>query len=114
MGIEKPKLPTGDDMYEFCPATHEWFETWRQNPCTDGWDDRHWQYLFDTAVVHTAVYDSRDYAMLGELDKRERYMGLSFSQGAVKSPETKKKTVLQIVQEDRENRHAGAANQNRA
>ena len=101
----KPTLPTG----EFCPATVEWFEVWRQNPCTNGWDGRHWQYLFDTAVVHTAVYDSHDYGMLGELDKRERYMGLSFEQGAMEK--SKKKTVLQIVQEDREDRHTRAENQ---
>ncbi len=75
---EKPNLP--EDGFEFCPATREWFEAWRSSRATDDWDDRQWQYMFDTAIVHSLVYGSYDFHWLGELRTRLTQMGLYFEQ----------------------------------
>ena len=64
---EKPNLP--EEGFEFCPATREWFEAWRSSRATDDWDDRQWQYMFDTAIVHSL-----------ELRTRLTQMGLYFEQ----------------------------------
>ena len=55
---EKPTLPTDTDW----PAETE----------------RQWQYVMDTAIVHALVYGSNDFGALAELDKRLRFMGLTF------------------------------------
>ena len=75
---EKPNLP--EDGFEFCPATREWFEAWRSSRATYDWDDRQWQYMFDTAIVHSLVYGSYDFHWLGELRTRLTQMGLYFEQ----------------------------------
>ena len=72
---EKPQLP---DDWDWADATREWFRAWRSSKCTNGWDERQWQYLFDTAIVHSLVYGSQDYGYLGELRQRLQYMGLEF------------------------------------
>ena len=72
---EKPELP---DDFDFCPATRKWFEAWRSNRCTNNWDDRQWQYMFDTAIVHSLVYGSYDFHWLGGLRARLTQMGLAF------------------------------------
>ena len=60
---EKPTLPTDTDW----PAeTVTWF------------NERQWQYVMDTAIVHALVYGSNDFGALAELDKRLRFMGLTF------------------------------------
>ena len=105
---DKPPLPSGE--FEFCPATREWYDAWRQSSISDAWDARHWQYMFDTAIVHSAVYGSFDFSMLSELDRRERYMGLTFPRDAPAEPTKTEVTVLQLVKEDRAKRHAEAAN----
>lgn len=73
--MEKPELST---EVPWAPETIEWFEHWRSSPRTDNWDALQWQYLMDTAVVHSCVWGSQDYSMLGELRTRESYMGLTF------------------------------------
>ena len=75
MRAEKPTLPEGTVWPE---ETREWFEAWRQSRCTDHWDERQWQYMFDTAIVHALVYGSSDFSALAQLHQREAFMGLSF------------------------------------
>ena len=71
----KPDLPEG---FEFSQATREWFEAWRTSRCTDQWDERQWQFMFDTAIVHSLVYGSYDFHWLPELRTRLLQMGLTF------------------------------------
>lgn len=72
---EKPTLPTDTDW----PAeTVTWFNAWRDDRCSDRWDERQWQYVMDTAIVHALMYGSNDFGALAELDKRLRFMGLTF------------------------------------
>lgn len=72
---EKPNLP---DDWDWCPATLQWYEAWCSSRCTDGWDERQWQYMFDTAIVHSLVYGSQQFNYLGELSNRLKFMGLEF------------------------------------
>ena len=72
----KPNLPVHT---EWPPETREWFKAWRDSPRTDTWDDAQWQYLFDTAVVHSLVYAAQQFQYLQELRVREQAMGLSFA-----------------------------------
>ena len=60
---DKPTLPEDTDWPK---ETVEWFEAWRSNRCSDHWDDRQWQYVMDTAIVHALVYGSN------------AFMGLTF------------------------------------
>lgn len=73
---EKPGLPEGG--FDFCPATRSWYDAWRRSPATDGWDERQWQYMWDTAIVHSLVYGSYDFHWLPELRARLTQMGLAF------------------------------------
>ena len=74
---EKPDLP---DSFDFCDRTREWYEAWRASRCTDHWDMRQWNYMFDTAIVHSLVYGSYDFHWLGELRARLTQMGLDFEE----------------------------------
>ncbi|RVU97045.1 hypothetical protein EII22_08920 [Coriobacteriales bacterium OH1046] len=71
----KPELP---GSFDFCDATREWYAAWRSSRCTDGWDMRQWNYMFDTAIVHSLVYGSYDFSWLAELRARLTQMGLEF------------------------------------
>lgn len=73
----KPSLPKVEGQ-PWCAETKRWFRAWRDSPVTDPWDARAWQYLFDTALVHMAVWYDGDLSRLGELRARETQMGLAF------------------------------------
>lgn len=71
----KPELP---EEFDFCAATRRWYAAWRDSHETDDWDDRQWQFMFDTAIVHSLVWGSFDFHWLGELRAREAQMGLAY------------------------------------
>lgn len=73
--MDKPNLPKTS---EWAQETLDWFEAWKESPRTDGWDMAQWQFMFDTAVVHSLIYGSEMFHMLGELRSRLSYMGLDF------------------------------------
>lgn len=73
--LNKPTLP---DTWDWCEETRAWFDAWRLSPATDDWDGRQWQYMFDTAIVHSLVYGTQAYQFLGELGNRLKFMGLQF------------------------------------
>lgn len=103
----KPRLPKVEGN-PWCAETKRWFRAWRDSPVTDSWDERQWQFLFDTALVHMAVWYDGDLTKVGELRAREAQMGLDFS--APKPPHGggAKGSVLQLVIGDRK-RKAGQA-----
>jgi len=72
---EKPHLPSDTD---WPPSTVEWFEAWRSDHITDQWGEIQWQYMFDTAIVHSLVYGSYAFQWLPELRARLVQMGLDF------------------------------------
>ncbi|MDD7203218.1 MAG: hypothetical protein SOV20_08765 [Coriobacteriales bacterium] len=105
---QKPNLPRVDGQ-PWCTETKKWFKAWRDSPATDSWDERQWQFLFDTALVHSAVWYDGDMTKIGELRAREAQMGLTFpadAQGA--KAETKRGAVLQLVINDRRRKHEEA------
>ena len=73
----KPNLP---DTSEWAPETLEWYRVWKDSSRTDEWDDAQWQFMFDTAVVHSLIYGAGNFALLGELRNRLAYMGLTFEE----------------------------------
>ena len=102
----KPEsLPSSTDWAE---ETVAWFEAWRDSPRTDDWDAPQWQFFFDTAVVHSAVYGFNDMTMLPELMKRLQYMQLTFEPGK-KESESAKVTTLEVLRARRAERVAKAA-----
>lgn len=94
--MEKPHLPDGP---EWAPETVDWFEAWRDSPRTDGWDAAQWQFMFDTAVVHSLVYQSGQFSYLGELRSRLVYMGLEFDHVRPEPKERKATPLDDIVKE---------------
>lgn len=111
---------TESDKPEGLPATTDWadetiawFEAWRDSPRTDEWDAVQWQFFYDTAVVHSAVYGFNDLSQLPELSKRLQFMGLTFEQTAGTRKEDKKVTTLAIIQGRRADRVARAEDKGR-
>ena len=103
----KPGLP---GSVEWPDETKKWFRTWWGSPRTDSWDQAQWQYLFDTALVHAEVWGSGNTAMMGELHRRESYMGLAFCGSApqAKQATTEKANVLSLVVGNRADKAAAA------
>lgn len=95
----KPNLPKVEGQ-PWCAETKRWFNAWRDSPATDSWDDRQWQFLFDTALVHMAVWYDNDLTKVGELRARETQMGLDFEVKASGGSSPKKASVLQLVAEN--------------
>lgn len=103
----KPSLPRVEGQ-PWCAETKRWFKSWRDSSVTDSWDARQWQFLFDTALVHQAVWYDGDLTKVGELRAREAQMGLAFEPAKVARGETKKASVLSLVIEDRKRKANGA------
>lgn len=107
---DKPTLSElGGDYAE---DTEQWFEAWRSSPRTDGYDAAQWQYMKDTAVVHSLIYGQGMFELLPDLEKRLDKLGLAFDK-APEAPKNKEKTTLEIIQGRRAEkaRRARAANQ---
>lgn len=105
----KPNLPRVEGQ-PWCAETKRWFKAWRDSPVTDSWDMRQWQYFFDTALVHQAVWYDGDLTKVGELRAREAQMGLSFDARATQTQASggKKASVLSLVIADRKQKAARA------
>jgi hypothetical protein len=108
MSHEKPRsLPRIEGM-PWCSETKRWFRAWRDSPATDSWDERQWQFLFDTALVHQAVWYDGDLTKMGELRAREAQMGLDFDAPKAALQKTAKASVLSLVISDRQRKAARA------
>jgi hypothetical protein len=107
MSGKKPNLPSVEGQ-PWCTETKRWYKAWRDSTATDSWDDRQWQFLFDTALVHMAVWYDGDLSKVGELRAREAQMGLSFDAKTEKPSGSKKASVLSLVISDRQRKAAKA------
>lgn len=100
--------------FDWPDETIAWFESWRDSQRSETWDEAQWQYLYDTALVHAAVWGG-DMSLLPELRTRLQYMGLRFDAAptAEAGNAKKEKTTLEIIQGRRAEkaRRARAANQ---
>ena len=101
--------PTLDELGgDYAEDTEQWFEAWRSSPRTDGFDAPQWQYMKDTAVVHSLIYGQGMFEMLPDLEKRLDKLGLAFD-GAAGAAKPKEKSQLEIIQLRRAERRAKAA-----
>lgn len=105
MAAKKPNLP---DTVDWPEETEKWFESWRSSPVTDTWTPQQWGYLVDTALVHAEVWGSANMAMIGELHRREAYMGVAFDVAKAAPQKTGKASVLSLVISDRQRKAARA------
>ena len=103
----KPNLPEVEGQ-PWCAETKRWYKAWRDSPATDSWDARQWQFLFDTALVHMAVWYDGDLTKVGELRAREAQMGLDFNVPKAAPQKTAKASVLSLVISDRQKKAAQA------
>lgn len=93
--------------FDWPDETISWFESWRDSPRSDNWDGVQWQYLYDTALVHAAVWGG-DMSLLPELRSRLKYMGLTFDSSGPVVNENKEPSKLEILQLRRAERRAAA------
>lgn len=108
--MDKPRLP--GEEYDYADETLEWFNAWRDSPITDNWTPIQWQYIFQTAIIHTTAYMSGDFRLLDQVARREEKMGLSFD-----PPKQEAKIVeLKVtpLAKAQENRRSRAENKDRA
>lgn len=93
------------DSVDWPEETERWFEEWRGSPSTDGWTPQQWSFLCDTAWLHARLWGDGDTTVLGELHRREAFMGLSFDKRS-KSEQKKAGTasVLELAISDRNKR----------
>lgn len=75
--MEKKKIQLPDSTV-WAEETVAWFEAWRDSDITDGWEKLQWQYLFDTAYMHSLAYTTNDMRIMTEVFKRQKEMGLTF------------------------------------
>jgi hypothetical protein len=107
--MTKPTLP---EAISWPAATQVWFDTWRTSQHTDSWTPEQWQFLFDTALVHAAVWGQGNFQMLGELRLRSEKMGLTFK--PAREHKQRKETPLDAFNKRRAARKSAAKNKARA
>lgn len=90
---EKPQLPEGQ---MWTPETIAWFNSWRNSPRSDNWDECQWQYVFDTAIIHNFAYNG-DVTMFSELNRRLAFMGLNFDPPKQTQKAKREVTQLEVI-----------------
>ena len=111
---QQPEKPTLPEDSEWADETIAWFNAWRNSPRTDGWDACQWQYMFDTALVHSLIYGANEFSFLGELRGRLNYLGLTFEPTKTTTKKEAKITTLDVIKGKRSERVARAENKARA
>lgn len=88
---------------DYVQDTEQWFEAWRASPRTDGWDMPQWQYMKDTAAVHSLIYGQGMFEMMPDLEKRLDKLGLTF-EPAKQTGQRGGATKLELIQGNRARR----------
>ncbi|CAB4215032.1 hypothetical protein UFOVP1616_39 [uncultured Caudovirales phage] len=70
-GPELPARPAGDDWH---PQTLAWWQTWRTSPLAEKMEETDWDFLLDTALLHTAFWNGSN-KVAGELRLRVAKFG---------------------------------------
>lgn len=97
-GRKQPKPTLKKLGGDYASDTEQWFEAWRGSPRTDGFDAAQWQYMKDTAVIHTLIYGQGMFELMPELDKRLKYLGLTFDAAPRVASEPGKVSKLELIQ----------------
>jgi hypothetical protein len=64
--IRGPELPEGFAWHE---RTRAWWDTWRRSPMAATFIDSDWDFLIDTAMIHTAMWEG-DLKLAAEVRQR--------------------------------------------
>lgn len=72
-----PELPSGIAWHE---QTKSWYENWRRSDLAPLFEPSDWQFLVDTALIHTAVWSGtlsvrEKITYMAELRRRESSLG---------------------------------------
>lgn len=70
---DAPELPTLIDWHW---RTHDWWGMWQRSPLAKDFTEGDWDYLTDTAVIHTAFWKG-DLKLAGELRLRVAKFGVT-------------------------------------
>lgn len=70
--VVQPDLPDSVDWPE---VTREWWRTWGDEPMSQDFRRTDWDFLADTALIHSRVWGEGDLRMLPELRLRVAKMG---------------------------------------
>lgn len=84
--IRGPDLPE----YDWHPRTLAWWETWRRSPLAQEFGQTDWDFLIDTAFLHSAMWNG-DVRLAGELRLRSAKFGAT--------PEDRLRLKVQVDQE---------------
>ena len=84
--LRGPNLPDGS----WHPRTVAWFETWRRSPMASTFIDADWDFLIDTALLHTEMWSGSP-GLAAEIRLRVSKLGVT--------PEDRLRLKLQIDDE---------------
>lgn len=87
--LRGPDLP---DTFEWHPQTHKWWDTWRRSAQAQTFLDTDWDFLLDTAVLHSR-YWSGDATVAGELRLRAAKFGAT--------PEDRARLRVQVTEPEK-------------
>lgn len=85
-GIRGPDLPE----FDWHPRTLTWWDTWRRSPLAKEFGPTDWDFLVDTAFLHSAMWNG-DVRLAGELRLRSAKFGAT--------PEDRLRLKVQIEDE---------------
>ncbi|HEY3259971.1 MAG TPA: hypothetical protein VGJ95_06820 [Pseudonocardiaceae bacterium] len=94
--VRGPDLPDGRDWPD---ETRSWWETWRNSPQSQAFTDTDWDFLLDTALLHSRFWRGDD-KVASELRLRVAKFGAT--------PEDRMRLRLQIDEDDVKPAQSGA------
>ncbi len=74
--VRGPELPAEDpDGSGWHPRTLAWWDTWRASPQAQTFSATDWQYLIDTAALHSTMWSAGRIELAGEVRLRAAKFG---------------------------------------
>ena len=70
--IRGPELPDGVDWH---PQTVAWWQTWRRSPLAQAWFATDWDFLLDTAMLHSRMWSTGSLGLAAEVRLRVAKLG---------------------------------------
>ncbi len=70
--VQAPELTA--DLY-WHPQTREWWATWQRSPLSRTWLETDWQFLLDTALMHSAMWAKGQWTLAQEVRLRVAKLG---------------------------------------
>lgn len=99
---EQPELPEG---FEWHPRTVQWWEMWRDSPQAEHFMATDWDFLLDTALMHTAMWAKSQWTLAAEVRLRVAKYGAT--------PEDRARLRMQFAEADDKDSKRPAAQSSR-